>query len=144
MPPNAIDDDAVRKVLREHLQGVTDYPGDALVAWENRVFDPPDDGDTLWLRETLLPADDTKVATGLIQGIGIYQVDVMYPKGRGSEVPEAMAKNIKLHFQPATHIGTTTRLEIDRSARLRAGVDDVWYMIPVRISFRTYAFTISP
>ena len=58
--------------------------GSSPIAWENTVFTPVKD--TLYLRPTILPALTTQAAlgtSGIDEYIGIYQIDIFAPSGKG-------------------------------------------------------------
>jgi len=130
----------VRQSIRQELLANITNPTKLTVAYENVDFTPPNPGD-YYLRESLQPVLERKVASGLIEGIGRVVYDVFYPEGKGTEVAEDLATEISNIFEAATslqHQGIDIAIDrTERSPGLK--VDDVWYIIPVVINWRTYA-----
>ena len=90
----------LQKLLEVHLKGFADAKG-LPVAWENIVFDPQQHAKKVWMRPTLLLAEES---LALINGKcsrvpGIYQVDVLIPintgRGQFSEYLGALKKHFK-------------------------------------------------
>ena len=80
----------VRQSFRKHLLDElgTDFP-EALYSAENRAFTPPPIVPPVaWIRETLQVASEGMPALELVHTIGRMVFDVMYPKDKGTEVPE--------------------------------------------------------
>lgn len=129
-----IDHKLIRRELRRQLLTVHSLP--ELIAWENRVFTPPNPP-VPYIRETYLPGAEILVATNQIQIVGIVQYDVFVPARSGTEYAERMAASIRDVFAPASSLAGF--LAIDRSELLPGRVDDVWYFVPVQVNWRTYA-----
>lgn len=130
-----IDDVAVRAALRAVLLTVSGLP--SAIAWENRKFQPPNNAP--WVRETYLPGIEFQSANDLVQGDALVQYDVIFPAGSGTETAEALANDIKAAFKPANAIGPD--IGIVRSERDPGRTeDDIWYVIPVRITWRAFSF----
>lgn len=142
----SVDEKAVRLALRSQLVLVPGLPVEAKRAYENRAFKPPevdpaDVSAAMWVRETMLPASELPITFGEVQGIGVVQYDVVYPRGEGTEVPEGLAKAIKDQFKPGNSIvNSGVTLWIDES-RKRPGRewDENWFFFPVEVVWRTYA-----
>lgn len=136
----AADLRVIRQVLREKLLTVPGVPPTDRFKAENRRFDPPNPPD-LWMRETLMVSSEFLVANKCIEIVGRMQYDIFVPAGSGTEAAETLAKEIKDTFQPAQSINSQgVSLEVDQVSSSGAIQDPVWYMIPVSIRWRTYAF----
>lgn len=135
-----IDYTKVRGALRSRLltvEGVTD----ANVAWQNKPYTPT--AGTLYVRETLLHAEEKLIASGQVGGSGLYQLDVFVPVGASVEEQSKLQKRIGDAFEPpqAISLGGVT-VEIDRAAPLNSEKSDAgWYIFPVSIRWRSYTST---
>ena len=128
-----IDHKVIRQGLRTILLTVPGLPTNK--SWENREFTPPTN--TAWIRETLLPSDEGVSASDTITAIGTMQYDVFWPFGGGTEDAETLADAIKNTFKPDTTI--TSNAYTYRAERLAGRVDENWYIIPVRLTYRAHA-----
>lgn len=119
-----------------------------IVAFENRAFVPPEGPDALWIREILIPAQETPAANDTLEFIGIMQYDVCSVPGNGTEQVEALAKKIKDAFIPQTSFRDAeldVEIALDRS-EVSAGRDvsfveddrHKWWVAPVSVTFRCY------
>lgn len=104
----------------------------------------------MWLRESFLPGDDVLAGTNTLEGVSIYEIDVMTPSGAGTEDAEKLAQRIAKQIPAGKSLQSednSVQIGVTRSAR-GAGRDagtfgtsqQIWYMVPVMITFRTYAF----
>lgn len=136
------DTHALRLALRARLKTATGYPGDSKVAWENREFDPPDDG-SVWLKESLVSGSDQVVSSGDKQRLGLYYIHVYGPTGGGTKAIEDLAKAIVHVFPAGTSLGSVHLYRTEpQAARIEAvtqAADSVWYAIPVVIYWRGYS-----
>ena len=137
----AIEYAPIRTGIRTIVLALSAIPDEDHFAWENRDFDPPKED--IWVRETFLPGSEFQIATGLERATGIAQYDVNYPAGKGSEIPSALADAIKNAFPTNTTVldASGVSAEVYRSERLAASNDNVWYTIPVRLSWRAHGFS---
>ena len=99
--------------------------GQSPIAWENTVFTPIKN--TLYLRPTILPALTTQAAlgaNGIDEYIGIYQIDVFAPSGKGRGEAETKADAVADHFKRGTDLsknGKTIRLgNVSRNSGIRS------------------------
>lgn len=127
----------IRAALRTHLLAVVDLPD---VNWEGKTFEAPKD--ELYLRETLLPADESVSANDELTGIGIYQIDVIFPIGYKLSEAESMADNLKEHFRPSQVIDfvTTEKATVGQVN----DTDPPWLIIPVQIDYRVHKINFKP
>ena len=125
----------IRSALREHLLELSDLPN---INWENQVFTP---GDDPYIRETLLPADETLTANNERTGIGIWQLDLFVPMGYSISEAESLADKIKQHFRPAQVISNVI---LERSFVGQGNQNDNWYFIPISIDYRAHSQNLEP
>lgn len=153
-----LDHEGIRKTFRQILLGV-DNPLMVVagrIAWENAKFSPPDPAlddpkGCLWLRETYLIVTEKQPAYGYLELTAIMQYDVFGPAGGGTEKPARLAKIIGDTFGPGTGLvaigpsGEPVQISLIRAepgnGNESAYGGHVWYMIPVRITFRAYGLT---
>jgi hypothetical protein len=124
----------VSAALSGHLNAMTNKPP---VAWENASYKPVEG--VTFIRETILPSDTIQGSlgsTGYDQHLGVYQVDVFAPAGKGKGEAIQMADSIADHFKRGTdltHNGVTVRLgNVSRRSGLR---DGSWWIVPVSIRY---------
>ena len=115
-------------------------PGSWNIAWENRPFTPVDD--ELYLRPTLLTGQTvgaTIGADGTDDSVGIYQVDVFAPVGKGKKKAIETADLIADRFKPVTELtyGAVTVRAV-RVSRAPAKTEQGRYRIPVEVTYQTY------
>lgn len=130
-----------RAKLREHLLGVT---GLLAVAWEGQVYEPKtglNNEPEPFIRETMLPADEELAANNELMALGIYQLDLFYPLGSRISTVETLADAIKKHFHPAQNLDFVS---IDKARVGQGRIDQPWYVISVRIDYRSHAPNLQP
>jgi hypothetical protein len=120
------------------------------LAWPNLAFNPNAEGDTLagtfWLRGNLLPGrpmQGTLGTDGLNYQVGIYQVDVFWPRNEADAAAMAMADAISSYFKRGTVINSpsgTTPIQVETTNVWSGSAPDDpdWFHIPVNIGFRTW------
>ena len=130
----------LRLGLREVLLSVSNsnMPASSNFAWENRKFTVPKYDQ--WIRETMIPGVERQVASDTLRSVGIMQYDIFWPAFQGTENAEELANQIIATFKPVTKIGPHAL--VYRAERLAAIVDEKWYQIPVRLTWRAHAITI--
>jgi hypothetical protein len=110
-------------------------------AWENKTYTPTKG--TLWIRPTNLPGDTEQAGlgdSGEDMTIGVYQVDVFAPAGKGRKVAQQKADAIANLFKRGTDLTYNSRtVRINSVSSGAARNDDGWYHLPVIISY--YSFT---
>jgi hypothetical protein len=132
-----IDETALRTSIRTRLLTVTNenMPGESDIAWENREYSPKIG--VPWIRETMLPGTERQSASDTIESVGIMQYDFFWPANRGTTEIENLVVDIKTAFKPLTVLDSHS--SIYRTERLPAIVDENWYQIPVRLTWRAHA-----
>jgi hypothetical protein len=122
----------IQGALRAQLNTLPNKPP---IAWENVDYNP--NSGTLFLRATGLPGETVQLClgdNGLDDHIGIFQVDVFIPDGKGrSTWPDQIAD----HFKRGTIL---TLNEVDvriTSVSIEAAdKDENFFIVPVSISYR--------
>ena len=99
--------------------------GQSPIAWENTAYIPVKD--TLYLRPTILPASTIQAGlgtSGLDEYVGIYQIDIFAPAGKGRGEAEIKADAVADHFKRGTDLsknGKTVRLgDVSRNSGIRS------------------------
>ena len=99
--------------------------GQSPIAWENTAYIPVKD--TLYLRPTILPALTIQAGlgtSGLDEYVGIYQIDIFAPAGKGRGEAEIKADAVADHFKRGTDLsknGKTVRLgDVSRNSGIRS------------------------
>lgn len=111
------------------------------IAWENKTYNPVKG--TLYIRPTNLPGDTVQAGlgdSGEDSTIGVYQVDVFAPGGKGKKAAVDQADTIADLFKRGsdlTYNGRTVRIQ--SVSRGSARNDSGWYMLSVIIAY--YSFT---
>lgn len=138
---------ALRQPYLELPVGVGGRPADEFFAAQNRPFQPPGiSPPRLWVREMLLPSVSRHSAVDLIEILGLYQLDICYPVGHGTEPLDALALSVVAAYNPKRSITRDgVQVSVDQAApraggelEFGGGGGSVWYATPVRITFRTY------
>ena len=114
--------------------------GQSPIAWENTAYIPVKD--TLYLRPTILPASTIQAGlgtSGLDEYIGIYQIDIFAPAGKGRGEAEIKADAVADHFKRGTDLsknGKTVRLgNVSRNSGIR---DEDRFIISLSINYMAH------
>lgn len=127
----------IRAALANHLNTMT---GVIAVAWENVAYTPT--VGTPYLRPTVLMGQPRQAAigdTGPNEQVGVYQIDLFYPPGKGTGDINAMAGKIEQRFKRGTKIaynGVTLTIRSVYLSAMQQGAD--WVQLPVNITFYTF------
>lgn len=116
------------------LDNVNGLPSDR--SWENKEFNKPESND--WIRETYLPGDEVLSANGRTELPGVYAIDLFTKRGNDVDQVSDLADDIKEAFKPTTSFSNPD-ITIERATRGTGDESGDWYMIPIRISFRTFS-----
>lgn len=131
---------AIRQALRARLLTVGGLP--TIRAWENQAFTPPEPP-AAWIRETLMPATNRLFATNLRQATGIAQYDLFYPVGTRVEAIEPIVDAIQLAFNQDISLGSSpTIVVVEHAERGRGDTEEVYYRVPVFVSWRAFGANI--
>ena len=114
--------------------------GQSPIAWENTAYIPVKD--TLYLRPTILPALTIQAGlgtSGLDEYVGIYQIDIFAPAGKGRGEAEIKADAVADHFKRGTDLsknGKTVRLgNVSRNSGIR---DEDRFIISISINYMAH------
>ena len=105
------------------------------VAWEGLDFTPTADA---YLRGFYLPGLTTGAALGTDapnRHVGIFQIDCIYPIGRGWGDCAEMAEKVRAYFKRGTKLGDDDEIVISSASPGPGMVDGDRYKIPVSISY---------
>lgn len=127
-------DAAIQAALYGHLKRIT-LPTALPLAPEGKSFDA---GGKAYLRPTYLPAEANAphiAFDGDAEHVGLYQVSVFWPAGKGIADPLAVADAIRAHFARGTDFaldGIDLRI-LREPSTLPAVQEPSWLQIPVRV-----------
>jgi len=114
--------------------------GQSPIAWENTAYIPVKD--TLYLRPTILPALTIQAGlgtSGLDEYVGIYQIDIFAPAGKGRGEAEIKADAVADHFKRGTDLsknGKTVRLgDVSRNSGIK---DEDRFIISISINYMAH------
>lgn len=129
----------IRAALETKL---TTVPGVPIIAYENVDFDPTTG--TPFVSVRMFPGSRRPAVRGLTpqqRYEGIFRIDVVYPKGTGPSAAETMADTILENFEATTDLALTggCYVSIDYAERGQGTSDNPWYVIPLSITFYSYA-----
>lgn len=123
----------IRKGFDEVLIALPNVPQYAL---ENTKLSP---GKNPWMRSTLLPSRSQPASWGdgvKLKLIGIYQVDVFYPIGNGTDDISIVLNDIMQAFYPGTVIGSA---QVTNISQLPGSTQsNMSYMTSIQIEYITY------
>ncbi len=126
--------------LCEHLSTLVLSPT-MPVAWENTRYERSKDG-FLEPQQFPIPTEQVTLGTnGQNRHIGIFQVTINWPLGKGAETPKHMAGDIIRHFKRGTVItkdGETIKIITPPGIDTGFPEDD-FYRLPVSIRYRVDA-----
>lgn len=131
----------IRAALESEIANVTNIPSASNRAWENVSFSP--NTGTTWVRMTLIPGEQRPAHLGTnpqIRYQGLFRIDIFVPEGDGAASADALADNIRDHFNVTDDFssgGDTVRIRYSERGQGRS--DPPWYTVPVTVSW--YIFT---
>lgn len=132
----------VRRLLRERLAAGCDAAGipPARRNYQGAAFATPDPI-AVHVRETLIPGAERVVSItrgpAATESIGIYQVDVYAPAGRGTADLDAAVTAVQAAFTPGTQsTADGVWLAIDAASPLATSEDDRQLQCPLSITWR--------
>jgi hypothetical protein len=123
----------IQAALDTQLSTVTGIP----VAYPNVPYKPS--AGTAYLRASFLPAETVQAsmgATGKDETNGIYQIDVVAPRGSGrvqqiDTVADLFKRGTVLTYN-------SVKLRVRSVSIAPAILDGEWYFVPISVSFQTY------
>lgn len=112
------------------------------VAWENASYTPTNG--TRYIRVRLMPSatENPTMASDHRRLIGIMQIDVVFPTGKGISAGETLAEAISSLFpRGLSLIQAGKKIHIDRSPSFGpVQIDGGWAFIPISIPYRLDTF----
>lgn len=128
----------VLATLRSRLLGVDGVDPDA-IQWENQTYEPPT-GETEYIRETYMPADESQVSNGETHAVGLVQYDIVVPVGSGTEGIDDLAYRLTKAFRPSQSITGATTVIITKAQRLKSSRASLGrYTVPIQVFWRAHA-----
>jgi len=126
----------ISAALDSRLSVMTGLPP---VAWESDKYEPVKD--TLYLRPTNIQGDTIAVTNNQDQTIGVYQIDVFAPAGKGKNESVLMADIIANHFKQDTKMSYIDQgVTVKSVSRNNISPDDNgWIHIAINVTY--YAFS---
>ncbi|ULR87392.1 phage tail terminator-like protein [Comamonas sp. B21-038] len=114
-------------------------PGVLPTAFENVPFKPPEGPYQACYHLVNSPVD-LGIEGTLTEERGILQITLRYPEGKGRQVTDAMADQLKQHFKPAQIIqGPGFRIELNKTPTVSSGTpDEGRWTVPVSIFWEAY------
>lgn len=110
-------------------------------SWENRHFKPPTDG-SLYIKQTNIPNETIQGdlgTNGTDYTIGLYQIDVIAPFGKGKSAVYTLADQVADKFKRGvtmTYNSITVRVQaVSRAPML---IDEQNAIIPITVEYETY------
>lgn len=126
----------IHNALRAQLITVSGMPTGDLIFGEND--EEKGSVNSRWVRTKYLPESEQLVASGMIRGIGQFQISVFEPKGEGYLSVDAFVDTIVQAFDPDTTLASLVR--VYRSERLPGIEEDKWYQVPILVYWRAERF----
>lgn len=110
------------------------------VAWQNMPFTP---GSDAYLEAMLLPAETDIVgmeSTGSNDYIGIYQINVVCPKGTGTAESRTLVDGVLTALKRTTSYTVNSQKVISQKAWASPALDrdSSWYIIPISVEYRSF------
>lgn len=126
---------AIETALEERLQTLPTPPP---IAWEDVAFEPTTGQGYLRVRHLHNHPRDLFIEGGPAELPGIFQVDVVWPAGRGKVEAKQMAEQVAALFAPVQSLDAgNRRIELAQTPAIAGGMpDEGWYTVPVSINWR--------
>ena len=123
----------IQAALDTQLSTITDVA----IAYPNIPYTPS--AGTSYLRASFIPADTAQASlgsSGKDETNGVYQVDVVVPRGSGRP---SLVDTVADAFKRGTTLTYNSRTLRVRSVSIGSAIlDDEWYFVPVSIDFQIY------
>lgn len=134
----------IHNILDEHLNSIAGLPNHIK---ENEIGYLPSDDDTSsrrtkYCRSTILPIETQQLTVGT-DGFdnfqGLYQVDLFFPYGDGSDGTDYMVDLIIANFEAGTHLKKeNVVVQVENYFREPGFQGTNFYMVPVVIRWRSH------
>lgn len=123
----------VQAALDTKLGTVTDTP----VAFPNVPYKPQ--AGKVYLRASFLPAETVQAsmgASGKDETNGIYQIDVVVPRGTGR--PQLVDTVADLFKRGTVLTYNSINVRVRSVSMAPAVLDEEWYFVPISVNFQSY------
>lgn len=130
-------DAAIRSAFVARL---TAFPGLPSVAWENMRFTPV--LGSPYVRPTLMPGEPTQAEigeNGCNRHVGVYQISLFFPAGKGLAAVEALRDGLVDHFKRGSVLTGSIGVEITKAYGGPMLEEPNWIHCPVTIQYRVLA-----
>jgi len=123
----------IQAALDTKLSTITSAP----IAYPNVPYKPQ--AGTTYIRASFLPTETLQAsmgATGKDETNGIYQIDVVVPRGSGRPSLLDTVADVFKRGTVLTYNGVKLRI---RSVSIGSAItDEEWYFVPISVNFQTY------
>lgn len=128
---------AIESALEERLMTLASPP---LIAWEDVAFEPTTGQGYLRVHHLHNTPRDFTLVGDAAERLGIFQVDVVWPAGRGKVEAKQMAEQVAALFAPVQSLDAGNhRVDLTRTPSIAGGMpDEGWYTVPVSINWRAF------
>jgi hypothetical protein len=145
-----LDHSKIKLALRNNLLNIPGFPFTDIKqqCYENEEFKPPtpiatnsDSGS--YFKESYVPGDEIQTAWGVIEGNGLYQIDIYIPWGlNGTGRGEEIRKMVADAFDPRNVDSVTyggVYVVIVRTTPLPGRTEkETWYILSTQVSWRCH------
>lgn len=133
----------IEAALETRLQALVDpwIVDPPSIAWEDVDFTPTTGQQYLRVHHLHNTPRDLFLEGGPAEMVGILQVDVVYPAGRGKVEAKRLAGQVADLFAPVQSLTTGAyRIDLLKTPAIAGGMNDGdgWYMVPVSIPWRAF------
>lgn len=127
----------IEAALEERLLTLTDPPP---IAWEDVGFEPTTGQGYLRVHHLHNHPRDLFIEGGPAELLGILQVDVVWPAGRGKVEAKQMAEQVAALYAPIQDLPAgNRRIELAQTPAIAGGMpDEGWYTVPISINWRAF------
>lgn len=123
----------IQAALDTKLATLTGVP----IAYPNTPYKPQ--AGTAYVRASFIPNETLQASlgsTGKDETLGIYQVDVVVPRGSGRPQLLDTVADLFKRGTVLTYNGVNLRI---RSVSMASAIlEDEWYFVPISVNFQTY------
>ena len=129
---------AVETALEQRLQGMPNVPP---IAWEDVSYTPKTGVAYLKVYHLHNTPRDKYLEGGSAELVGIFQVTVVHPAGKGNVAAKLLAERVAAVFDPVQELeaGNHT-VSLTQTPAIAAGTPDEggWYEVPISIPWRAF------
>lgn len=129
--------DDLSAALDQRLNTMSGLPS---TAWENAAFTPVNG--TLYIRPTILPNTTSQAAlgtSGIDEHLGIYQITIFAPAGKGKKEATEMADTLANRFKRGTDlVYNSLEVRLGNVSRSAGRIDGDRYLVTVSIEYMAH------